>query len=78
MESLAVAKPVSPSMLTALARRLQSRTARPSAAHAPAGMKGSKGIAAINKDRKAPIFSLAEVRLEADHFTAVPELVQAL
>jgi electron transfer flavoprotein alpha subunit len=42
------------------------------------GMKGSKNIVAVNKDKEAPIFSIADLGIVGDVHKVLPQLIQAL
>ncbi|HXA75222.1 MAG TPA: electron transfer flavoprotein subunit alpha/FixB family protein, partial [Acidimicrobiales bacterium] len=42
------------------------------------GMKGSKNIIAINKDREAPIFSVADLGIVGDVHKVLPALIEQL
>ncbi|MBV9182263.1 MAG: electron transfer flavoprotein subunit alpha/FixB family protein [Acidobacteria bacterium] len=42
------------------------------------GMKGSRSVIAINKDREAPIFEIADVAVVGDLFDVVPALIEAI
>ena len=42
------------------------------------GMKGAKNIIAINKDKEAPIFSVADLGIVGDVHKVLPKLIEAL
>jgi len=42
------------------------------------GMKGSKNIIAINKDKEAPIFGVADLGIVGDVHKVLPQLLEAL
>ena len=42
------------------------------------GMKGAKNIIAINKDKEAPIFSIADLGIVGDVHKVLPKLIEAL
>src|SRR4051794_11281120 len=42
------------------------------------GMKGAKNIIAVNKDKEAPIFSIADLGVVGDVHKVVPKLIEAL
>src|SRR5439155_17346831 len=48
------------------------------ATHHMVGMKGAKNIIAINKDKDAPIFSIADLGVVGDVHKVVPKLIEAL
>ena len=48
------------------------------ATHHMVGMKGSKNIIAINKDKEAPIFGIADLGIVGDIHKVLPKLIEAL